>query len=106
MHEIRILAPFSIIILLLGMMGCSGTASISSATSPKIQHVVFIVKENRSFDEYFGQFPGANGSRFGTLSSGQVIPLGHTPDQVAHDLGHDWFSGIQVIDGGKLDLFD
>ena len=26
-----------------------------------IQHVVFIVQENRSFDHYFGTFPGAEG---------------------------------------------
>jgi phospholipase C len=24
-----------------------------------IEHVVFIIKENRSFDSYFGTFPGA-----------------------------------------------
>ncbi|MEN3339239.1 MAG: Phosphoesterase family, partial [Acidobacteriota bacterium] len=28
----------------------------------KIQHIVFIVKENRSFDTYFGTFPGADGA--------------------------------------------
>jgi hypothetical protein len=67
---------------------------------------VFIVKENRSFDEYFGQFPGANGTKSGKLSNGEIIPLGHTPDQVPHDIGHDWFSGIEVIDDGKMDLFD
>ncbi|HEY4501987.1 MAG TPA: alkaline phosphatase family protein [Candidatus Paceibacterota bacterium] len=27
----------------------------------KIKHVVIIMQENRSFDEYFGTFPGANG---------------------------------------------
>ncbi len=27
----------------------------------KIKHVVMIMQENRSFDEYFGTFPGANG---------------------------------------------
>jgi phospholipase C len=27
----------------------------------KIQHVVVIMQENRSFDEYFGAYPGANG---------------------------------------------
>src|SRR6202035_1292996 len=26
-----------------------------------IQHVIYIVKENRSFDHMFGLFPGANG---------------------------------------------
>src|SRR6476646_2899030 len=27
----------------------------------KIKHTVFIVQENRSFDEYFGMYPGADG---------------------------------------------
>jgi len=27
----------------------------------KIQHVVVIMQENRSFDQYFGTFPGADG---------------------------------------------
>ena len=27
----------------------------------KIQHVVVIMQENRSFDSYFGTFPGADG---------------------------------------------
>jgi phospholipase C len=31
-----------------------------SPNSP-IQHVVIIVKENHTFDNYFGTFPGANG---------------------------------------------
>jgi len=28
----------------------------------QIKHVVFIIKENRTFDNYFGTFPGANGA--------------------------------------------
>jgi len=28
-----------------------------------IQHVVIIVKENHSFDNYFGSFPGVNGAK-------------------------------------------
>jgi phospholipase C len=91
-------------VLLLGT-GCGGHAS-GAIQDPGIQHVVFIIKENRSFDHYFGQFPGANGATSGKLSTGQTIPLGQTPDQVPHDVGHDWFSGIEVIDGGKMDLFD
>jgi len=70
-----------------------------------IQHIIFIVKENRSFDNYFGQYPGANGATTGTLSTGQVIPLEHTPDQVV-DMGHDWTSALTAMDGGKMDQFD
>jgi phospholipase C len=46
----------------------------------KIKHIVFIVKENRTFDNYFGTFPGANGATSGMISTGEVIPLGHAPD--------------------------
>ena len=28
-----------------------------------IEHVVIIVKENHSYDNYFGTYPGANGER-------------------------------------------
>jgi len=28
-----------------------------------IEHIVIIVKENHSFDNYFGSFPGANGAK-------------------------------------------
>ena len=31
----------------------------------EIEHVVFIIKENRTFDHFFGRFPGANGATHG-----------------------------------------
>jgi phospholipase C len=72
----------------------------------KIQHIVFIVKENRTFDNYFGTFPGADGASRGTVSTGEVIPLRHTPDRTRHDIGHSWHDAIMAIDGGKMDRFD
>jgi phospholipase C len=40
-------------------------ASVVALAAPegihKIQHVVMIQQENRSFDSYFGTYPGANG---------------------------------------------
>ena len=77
----------------------------SLAQNP-IKHVVFISKENRSFDNYFGRFPGANGATTGKLSTGQIIPLARTPDQTTHDISHRWWSGWTVIDGGAMDRFD
>jgi phospholipase C len=70
-----------------------------------IQHIVFIVKENRSFDNYFGQYPGADGTTTGLFSTGQTMTLEHTPDQVV-DMGHDWTSAITAMDGGKMDNYD
>src|SRR5215471_15153978 len=42
------------------------TANTDGTTSSgvgihKIKHVIIIVQENRSFDSYFGTFPGADG---------------------------------------------
>lgn len=78
----------------------------SNPSYGKIEHVVFIVKENRSFDEYFGTFPGANGATSGTISTGEVIPLGHTPDPPKHDMGHVWTDNHGDVDGGRMDRFD
>src|SRR5437764_2404289 len=37
------------------------TPNSSSGDIHKIQHIVIIMQENRSFDTYFGTYPGANG---------------------------------------------
>ena len=70
-----------------------------------IQHIIFIIKENRSFDNYFGQYPGADGATSGTTSTGQVIRLRHAPDQVV-DIDHKWSATLAAMDGGKMDRFD
>jgi phospholipase C len=54
----------------------------------KVEHIVFIVKENRTFDNYFGTFPGADGATSGTISTGEVIPLRHAPDMTPRDIDH------------------
>ncbi len=72
----------------------------------KIQHVVFMVKENRSFDNYFGTYPGANGASTAVLSTGAVYPLGHTPDSTPQDICHLWQCLVGEIDYGKMDHFD
>jgi len=72
----------------------------------KIKHVVFIVKENRTFDNYFGTFPGADGATTGTISTGDVIALGHTPDMTPNDIDHSFQAAVKAIDGGNMDQFD
>lgn len=82
----------------------TGTA-IQGGTINVIQHIVFIIKENRSFDNYFGTFPGADGATSGKVSNGNTMTLGHTPDRV-RDMGHGWNDAITAVDGGKMDKFD
>jgi len=72
----------------------------------RIQHIVYIIKENRTFDNYFGTFPGADGATSGTISTGQVIPLGHLPDKTPRDISHAFSAAVTAIDGGKMDKFD
>jgi phospholipase C len=104
-----------VFIALLCNTGCgkSDTAQSALRTPPvageglaKIQHVVFIIKENRSFDSYFGAFPGADGAIAGRISNGTPIPLSAMPDRLPYDLGHFWQDALRAVDGGKMDSFD
>ncbi len=81
------------------------SASCFAQANP-IKHIVYIVKENRSFDSFFGKFPNADGATQGLMSNGSVIPLQPLSDQTVHDLGHDWWSALEVDSDGKMDLFD
>jgi len=61
----------------------------------KIDHLIFIVQENRSFDHYFGTYPGADGF---TMVDGE--PVNCIPDPI---LGHDscpFHSRAQEFKGG------
>ena len=72
----------------------------------KIEHIVFIVKENRSFDHYFGQFPGADGVTSGMTSIGTRVPLTHAPDSTPYDIGHSHFDVSRAVNNGRMDRFD
>ena len=53
-----------------------------------IKHVVIIVKENHTFDNYFGSFPGAEGiSQIQTKNSGTIKPP-QAPNRTLRDLCH------------------
>ncbi len=86
--------------------GISGTTTLAIVSTTTIQQIVFIVKENRSFDNYFGTYPGANGATSATYSTGQTLPLEHEPDPTTSDLCHTWFCAKASIDNGKMDQFD
>jgi phospholipase C len=63
-----------------------------------IQHVVIIVQENRSFDNLFHGFPGAD--------SNPTVPLSPIALENAQDVCHFHTSFEAAYDHGKLDGFD
>ena len=80
----------------------------------KIQHVVVIMQENRSFDTYFGTFPGANGIPMSNGVPTVCIPDPDTGgcDRPYHTNVDDSFGGphtadhaVKDIAGGKMDGF-
>jgi phospholipase C len=65
----RILALQLVLVLGLALTMGSRKATYATGTS-KIQHLIFIIQENHSFDNYFGTYPGAIG-----LPSGISVPF-------------------------------
>ncbi len=80
----------------------------------KIQHVVMIVQENRSFDSYFGTYPGADGlpAKHGRFTVclpnprwGTCDPPFHDPSLVNGGGSHGQGAAATDIDHGRMDGF-
>ncbi len=68
-----------------------------------IDHVIVIVKENHTFDNYFGSFPGAEGITTCKLKNGSAFTCPKAPDRTLRDLSHAHDSALTDWDGGKMD---
>jgi phospholipase C len=78
----------------------------SSVLPSPIKHVVIIIQENRSFDNLFQGFPGANTAASGLVSNGQQVTLAPQPLEARFDLTHGLADYLNGYDGGKMDGFD
>lgn len=75
----------------------------------KIEHFVFIMQENRSFDHYFGTYPGVDGLPLGVsfvdpIDGTSVSPY-HDPNDINLGGPHSWDNAQADIDNGKMDGF-
>jgi len=71
-----------------------------------IKHVVFLIKENRTFDHLFGRFPGADGVTSG-LDHGVRRPLTRaTVGRMSGDVPHCYPCAVASYDDGRMDGFD
>ena len=100
---------------LAGSLRREGVGAAGGQTSPPpeeeepeypIEHVVFIIKENRTFDNYFARYPGAEGTDTATISTGEEVELEVATDVFEPDLGHSFLDGVEAINGGRMDRFD
>jgi phospholipase C len=84
-------------------------ARASTQTPPglsRFKHVVFILKENHTFDNYFGAFPGADGASTGRIHTGESVDLDRPPDFIPRDIRHNSLNTLMAMDQGKMDRFD
>jgi phospholipase C len=96
-------------------------ANHRTGTIADVEHIVFFMQENRSFDHYFGTLRGVRGygdPRAVKLPSGEpvwnqangagrVLPFHPTASnlglQFLEDLPHDWFTTHEAWNRGKYD---
>jgi phospholipase C len=111
------LAIFAPTLAILGGCGGGGPSSFVApppAASPPpvvhvqtpLEHIVVIVQENRSFDNFFAGYPGTDSRTFGFAHDGKRVPLRAIGFAPAVGLDHLWNAGITDWAHGKMNGFD
>lgn len=77
-----------------GPLDGTPTATVTPVPTTPIKYIVVLMMENRTFDNLFGRFPGANG-----------VTLPQATDPVYRDFDHQGPPVIAAMDGGKMDEF-
>lgn len=111
----RLSITFIVIVMLVGLQFSPALAASNSEdhtpTTP-IQHMVILMQENHSFDNYFGTYPGTDGIPIGTKmpidptnpAAGYVAPW-HIGDSTITDLSHTTAVYRDQYNNGKMDGF-
>ena len=95
--------------------GSGSDAALIAALRARVKHVFVIYQENRSFDSYFGTFPGANNlaspgaqshgfKQYDAIGKQWVTPFRITASDTA-DADHSRRSLITKADGGRMDMY-
>jgi len=92
------------------LTACGGSTTTNQVGDiHKIKHVVVIMQENRSFDTYFGTYPGADGIPAGICvpnpETKQCVKPYHNPKNRNYGGPHSQSNATADINGGKMDGF-
>src|SRR5512136_1193050 len=111
MNKIQKVLTICAACLLLALGACSRAPATPTVPAglEKIEHFVFIMQENRSFDSYFGTYPGADGIPPGVClpdpQGGPCVAPYHDTNDKNRGGPHDWPYAWGCINGGKMDGF-
>jgi phospholipase C len=88
--------------------GGGGSAPTTGTTTP-IKHFVTLMQENHTFDNYFGGYPGADGTPADVCmprgGSGRCVRPWHIGNSTVEDLDHRPETVERQLDGGRMDGF-
>src|SRR5579872_2759578 len=101
------------------LAACTSSSSPTTTTNQssginKIKHVIVIMQENRSFDSYFGTYPGADGIPMqngvptvcvNDPHTGQCVKPYHNSQDLNHGGPHGAANATADINGGKMNGF-
>ncbi len=105
----RLLSPLCVA---LGVLTSSSAQTQVKLAQSHIPHVIVVMQENRSFDQYLGTFPGAEGipqgvcvpNQPGVPAAGCTAPYDDT-DLINAGGPHDRQNYVADLDGGAMDGF-
>jgi hypothetical protein len=87
----------------------------SVAQGQSLKHIIIIVKENRSFDQYFGQFPGVTGGPItsyncvgteGGCTGGTLAAIPGYPNLPDANCGHYFSNSTSDYNNGLMNQFN
>jgi phospholipase C len=109
-----------------GIADCNGTTPASSmparnvpfskqafskpaAGTTPVEHIILIVQENRTFNNFFATFPGVTGSTQGEERVGnRMVPISLKETRLAgqRNLNHSYGGWLTAYDSGNMDAFN
>ena len=104
----------AVLVVALTISSCSGSSnptpepfvrdnpflqSLGASGTGKIRHIVYVIQENRSFNNMFEGYPGARTTSTGKDSSGKKIPLEPMSLKVTYDMDHSAHAMFEDCNG-------
>ena len=102
----------ALLLLLCATPGVAQAGAGDDETTTPIRHVIYLMQENHSFDNYFGTYPGADGFPEDVCMpldpadpQGECVEPFHIGDRAITDLGHSSKVYYEQLNEGKMDGF-